>query len=530
MINYGDTSSVQSGVYFGEVVDVYDPERRGRIRVRTPHYVTAPIDMIPWAEYCAPGNGGSADTGFYFIPDLGSQVVVAFVQGAVDHPVWLGATPGFNGNQADTHVAHMDRQAPYGVSVENWEETLVNTITTIGGHRIVLDDNYPTTSEDQGVNIRRIVMESSVGHFMRIEEDQDQTSIQEGQELPAFELGTVRPDNPELGYIRRLRLDHKLENITLTGPDSVDDGQHELEINSSEDYISLTTSRQYKLIMDDANELIDLYTTRPGEEVGNQMVFNNPNQTIDIKSYQDTSGMSILDQGGGHIDMYMPYGVPHESRNADIGIKYGDGAYMVAGAGMSQNGFKAEWTGDRVVMWSGATGGAAEGGDIDEGISRVEVNGTSNRTYTGHSASYLETSPEKTSLHHTITTEVFGSKDVQVRAEGDGITLEAPVITVKGILSMSSASGVSLSEGYSGSSGSQAGDGKLSLSCDELTMIQTAGSTIAHDYFTHVHEINFASPSGGSSALGPAFTPLQPQVLNVGPVVGRMRTSHPTAQ
>lgn len=516
MINSGDNNTLQTGVYFGEVVDVYDPDKRGRIKVRTPHYVTSPISMIPWAEYCAPGNGGSADTGFYFIPNIGSQVIVAFVGGSVEHPVWMGATPGFQGSQSDTHVAHMDRLAPYGASVDNWEETLVNTITTIGGHRIVLDDNYPTVGA-QGVNVRRIVMESSIGHFIRIEEDQDQTPIQEGQELPAFEIGTVRPDAPELGYIRRLRLDHKLENITLTGPDALDDGQHELEINSVEDYISFTTSRQYKFIMDDANELIDLYTTRPGAEIGNQMVFNNPNQTIDIKSYQDTSGMSILDQGGGHIDMYMPYGVGHESRDADIGIKHSDGAYMVAGYGMSQNGFKAHWDGTRSVMWSGAPGGQAAGGSLSGDVARHEVT-SSQITLSGHpSTAYFQTSPSSTDVYHATSVKVDAGTFVTVNA-GTQISLNAGTIQIGGVLTYGSGIG---GGGTSSIGGSASG---LTLTCPTLTM-QTSGSTITHDYFVHVHEVNFANVSGGPATGG---APVAPSIAGVGTVTGLIRTSHPT--
>lgn len=515
MINAGDNNTPQTGVYFGEVVDVYDPDKRGRIKVRTPHYVTAPDSMIPWAEYCAPGNGGSADTGFYFIPNIGSQVIVAFVGGSVEHPVWMGATPGFQGSQSDTHVAHMNSQSPYGNYVENWEETLVNTITTIGGHRIVLDDNYPTTSAAQGVNVRRIVMESSVGHFMRVIEDQDQLPLAEGQERPALELGTVRPDNPEIGYIRRLRLDHKAENITLTGPDAVDDGQHEIEINSADDYISATTSRQYKLILDDANELIDLYTTRPGAEIGNQMVFNNPNQTIDIKSYQDTSGMSILDNGGGYIDMYMPHGVPHESRNADIGIKHADGAYMVAGSGMSQNGFKADWSGNRVVMWSGAPGGAADGGTLQGGIARVEVFGPLAKVYAGNESHHLDTAPGLTKLYNSNQTEVYGAATAEI-SSGANVVLDAPLISISGILA------------YSGGGASVNSDsgGGLSLECSSMQMIQTAGSTIAHDYFLHVHEVDFGNPNGGVPATGSTSTATTP---SGGPVSGVVRTSYPTA-
>lgn len=548
-LNYGNNTSAQVGVYYGKVVDVFDPEKRGRIRVRTPHFITAPIESIPWAEYCAPGNGGSADTGFYFIPNIGSQVVVAFVQGSIEYPVWMGAVPGTEGSQADTHVAHMDPLAPYdGIPIGTeelplWEETLVNTITTIQGHRIVLDDNQPRPNQQTSdiINVRRIVVESSIGHFLRIVEDQDLNAIPKGSELPAFELGTVRPDDPERGYIRRLRLDHKAQNITLTGPDAVDDGQHELEINSVDDFISFTTSNQYKFIMDDANELIDLYTTRPsgGQNIGNQMVFNNPNRTIDIKSYQDVGGINVWDPDdadGKRIDMYMPYDTPHGQRNADIGIKHGDGSYMVAGDGMSQNGFKADWTGDRVIMWSQETGGQATGGNLVAGTPRVEVGvvdtGTgpeSTRVYAGNSNHYLDIKPFEVELaHNTNRTRVYGAAQMVVESNVM-VDINAPLINVNGILNMQSGS-VSLYEGSTGTGPSATGTGTLSLSCSELIMMTTAGTTISHDYFKHTHTINFDSyPSSYDPT--PVTTPIYgAYVSGVGSVQGKVRTSYPAPE
>lgn len=471
------------GVYYGEVVDVLDPLKLGRIKVRTAHYIGSSSASIPWAMYGGGGGGGSYNTGFYFMPDIGAQVLVAFVQGSVEHPVWLGGVPGNDPitGKADTHVSTLDPLRPYGdQGVENWDYTLFNSISTTAGHRIVLDDNLPLNEAGEEVNARRILMESASGNFFRMIEAK---TLAPGQEDPLIELATVREDRT---WIRRIALDNEDETITITGPDTQDDGQHEFEINSAEDYVSITTSRDYTFLMDDKRELIDLHTSRPGGDIGNQLIFDNPSQTINLKSFEDQSGMTIVDGPDGFANLYMPHGVDAQASNATIGIQYNGGspeAYMVNGTGLGQNGFTAHADGARSSMWSGGSPGASSPGPAGSDV-QIFVDGPASTVFAGQTSThYLKMEPGSSKLYHANSVEVV-----------------AAVVSIGSVLT-----GITTITG---------GQGLASMSLAGAAIIMTGGSGISHDYFNHVHAVNalggvagdpYATVMAGVNSSAPAF-------------------------
>lgn len=69
------------GKYRGEVVDVNDPEQRGRIRVKCPEVLGDQLSR--WALPCFPPNTFS-------LPSKGSLVWVEFEGGDRDNPIWTG--------------------------------------------------------------------------------------------------------------------------------------------------------------------------------------------------------------------------------------------------------------------------------------------------------------------------------------------------------------------------------------------------------------------------------------------------------
>lgn len=77
--------------WLGEVVDIDDPNRNGRIRVRVyGKFDQIPTSDIPWAH---PGNnftgGSSSGGGFFSVPKLGSIVSVKFDNGNLYHPEYF---------------------------------------------------------------------------------------------------------------------------------------------------------------------------------------------------------------------------------------------------------------------------------------------------------------------------------------------------------------------------------------------------------------------------------------------------------
>ena len=78
------------GIVTGTVVDVADPLPMGRVRVRVPSIDS--LDPLPWARVAVPMAGLPLPMphGTYFIPQLGTEVLVAFENGDVNLPYVIG--------------------------------------------------------------------------------------------------------------------------------------------------------------------------------------------------------------------------------------------------------------------------------------------------------------------------------------------------------------------------------------------------------------------------------------------------------
>jgi uncharacterized protein involved in type VI secretion and phage assembly len=78
-------------IYVGDVVDNKDDQFRGRLQVNIPN-LTGGInkDDLPWAEPCFPYSAD--DKGMFFIPEIGSSVIVIYLNGSCYAPLWLGST------------------------------------------------------------------------------------------------------------------------------------------------------------------------------------------------------------------------------------------------------------------------------------------------------------------------------------------------------------------------------------------------------------------------------------------------------
>ncbi len=154
------------GVHPALVVDVVDPDKQGRVRVR-----------LPWS----PDSGGAAyeawarvatlmagaDRGTWFIPDKDDEVLVAFEGGDPSRPYVLGAL--WNGKDAPPDTMDGSGRNPHriiktrnGVKVtlddEQGQEKVI--LETPGGQKITLRDGPGSiTIEDSNGN--RAVLESA---------------------------------------------------------------------------------------------------------------------------------------------------------------------------------------------------------------------------------------------------------------------------------------------------------------------------------------------------------------------------------
>jgi hypothetical protein len=148
------------GVVTGTVEDLLDPMGLGRVKVKLPFIDSA--DSSPWARVAVPMAGLAH--GFYFIPEKGDEVLVAFEHGDVKVPyiigsLWHGlAPPPLPSPLAQTRMI----RTPLGNQIVFSEEPpsivittpdLTHTVTiSAAGIQIVSDTNLINLTPD-GVTI-----------------------------------------------------------------------------------------------------------------------------------------------------------------------------------------------------------------------------------------------------------------------------------------------------------------------------------------------------------------------------------------
>ncbi|HWC95601.1 MAG TPA: phage baseplate assembly protein V [Candidatus Sulfopaludibacter sp.] len=89
------------GKFRGTVINVVDPEQRGRIQVMVPD--VSGFALSSWALPAFPIGG--IQQGLFSMPIPGSGVWVEFEQGDLDYPIWTGV---FYGSAAEVPVmAHL---------------------------------------------------------------------------------------------------------------------------------------------------------------------------------------------------------------------------------------------------------------------------------------------------------------------------------------------------------------------------------------------------------------------------------------
>lgn len=95
--------NLRYGKFRARVVDLNDPERRGRVKVSCPKVMGQ--GQSAWCEICVPCayEGG----GDFFLPKLGDTVWVEFEEGDPTKPIWVGSwwssnnTPNKNYSNSD---------------------------------------------------------------------------------------------------------------------------------------------------------------------------------------------------------------------------------------------------------------------------------------------------------------------------------------------------------------------------------------------------------------------------------------------
>lgn len=152
------------GVYEAIVTENNDPSKQGRAQVRFPWF-----DEQMTTEWCRvqqfyAGN----DYGAFFVPEVGDEVLVAFIQGDMHFPVILGGL--YNGQDKSPSARASDKDQ--------------KMIRTKGRHEILLDD----TQGDEHVQIK-----TKAGHEITLNDvsGSEKITIVDSQAKNRIEIDTV---------------------------------------------------------------------------------------------------------------------------------------------------------------------------------------------------------------------------------------------------------------------------------------------------------------------------------------------------
>lgn len=172
-----------SGIYLGIVENVSDPERLGRVKVRVPAAYgiigsangAIPVDDLPWALPMGLPAGESQESGgMDWLPAVGDQVAVQFIDGEAEKPVWtwlmqtMDAASSFKLHVYDEtsgRVGPPKRGAltRFGHTVEWNEGGLI--ATTSAGYRLFLEDE-----STPGLNDGSVTLSTSLGQFFELDD------------------------------------------------------------------------------------------------------------------------------------------------------------------------------------------------------------------------------------------------------------------------------------------------------------------------------------------------------------------------
>jgi uncharacterized protein involved in type VI secretion and phage assembly len=138
------------GVYPALVTDIVDGDQLGRVEVRLPWLGSGgDADVRAWATLCSPYADG--DQGLLVLPEVGSQVVVAFEAGNPRRPYILGSS--WNGQAQLPHpparsndIRLMRTRSDSRLEFDDSSGSEKVSITMSSGHQVVLDNAARTVT------------------------------------------------------------------------------------------------------------------------------------------------------------------------------------------------------------------------------------------------------------------------------------------------------------------------------------------------------------------------------------------------
>lgn len=132
------------GLYPALVTDLMDPDSRGRIKVKFPSFGADGASVSAWATLLSPY--ADKDQGLEILPEVDSQVVVAFEAGDPHRPYIVGAC--WNGKaslpenaQSANNLRTLKTRSGSLLQFDDTQGAAKVTLSMQSGHKMVLDDS-----------------------------------------------------------------------------------------------------------------------------------------------------------------------------------------------------------------------------------------------------------------------------------------------------------------------------------------------------------------------------------------------------
>jgi len=332
----------------GIVVDTNDPQQMGRIRAvctKLGDTFDTPINELPWALYASPFAGHLANTtrgpgvqetegfvsyGMWFIPKVGSQVLIQCLDGNINQRVYTATVYSQQTPHTMPHGRFMyddspflektgSDAAPYGPysTSEKFIEPLATNIQKAFGSKAAPNFEWQTRAADYTATAVDPSMLNQI--YSRVPDDKDYTDPTTGWvSRQGYETNRIDPNetSPDTGRV----YDSSVHSITTPGfhAFSMDDRMENCRVR-------FRTSAGHQIIMDDTNERIYIQTAQGNnwieiDQAGNIDMFTTKRVSIHAqKEINLTSDDTIRMQAANGIHMKSGKDIRMQSA-ADVNI------------------------------------------------------------------------------------------------------------------------------------------------------------------------------------------------------------------
>lgn len=182
------TNQLINGVLTATVTNTKDPEKLGRIKVKFLGQGTDnETDWIRVAAFFAGSKKGA-----FFLPEVGEEVLVAFIQGSVDRPVAIGVLWDKTDKPPEDNADGKNN---------------VKMLKTRAGHTVTFDDD--TQSKKAKIEIK-----SSAGHTITLDDASGQEKIEIKDKSGSNKI-TIDTTKKDITIESGMTLNIKAQNITI---------------------------------------------------------------------------------------------------------------------------------------------------------------------------------------------------------------------------------------------------------------------------------------------------------------------------